>query len=106
LLSACAVISAEHIFAVAGDAPDVTSDVLERLATAWQPGDEAVVPEHDGRDEPLAALYSKAALEREGYAVLASDDASMHALLRRLRVRRIALSSEYFHNVNTVADLK
>ncbi len=106
LLSACEAISAEHIFAVAGDAPNVTSDVLEHLAAAWQPGDEAVVPEHDGRTEPLAALYSKSALEREGYAVLASDDASMHALLRRLRVRRISLSADYFHNVNTVADLK
>lgn len=106
LLSASAETSAEHIFAVAGDAPNVTSEMLERLANAWQPGDEAVVPEHDGRAEPLAALYSKAALEREGYALLASDDASMHALLRRLHVRRVPLPANYFLNINTVADLK
>ncbi len=39
--------------------------VLQRLMAAWRSGDEAVVPTHDGRIEPLAALYDRAAVVRE-----------------------------------------
>ena len=56
---------AQRIFAVAGDAPLVTAPLVETLLQARRDGDEAVVPEHDGRLEPLAALYERAALLRK-----------------------------------------
>jgi molybdopterin-guanine dinucleotide biosynthesis protein A len=105
LLSAAYQTSAARIFTVAGDAPLITSTLVEQLLAAWNEGDEAVVPEHDGRLEPLAALYRRDALVREAWDCLHSDDPSMHALLARLRVRRVACDAHSFANINTSADL-
>jgi molybdopterin-guanine dinucleotide biosynthesis protein A len=105
LLSACTQTRAPRVFLVAGDAPRVTANVLRELQAAWQPGDEAVVPTHGERLEPLAAFYDRAAVEREGFAVLHGPDRSMHALLARLQVRRIPMRPEVFLNINTPADL-
>ncbi|MGB6986290.1 MAG: molybdenum cofactor guanylyltransferase [Candidatus Aquilonibacter sp.] len=105
LLSAAHEATAARIFALAGDAPLVTADVVNTLLATWQEGDEAVVPEHDGRLEPLAALYDREALLREAWECLHGDDASMHALLARLRVRTVACDAQAFANVNTSADL-
>lgn len=104
LLSACLQCKAQRVFAIAGDAPRITAELLRSLAAAWQPGDEAVVPAHGEHFEPLAALYDRAAVEREGLPVL-HGDRSMHSLLARLKVRRIQMPSEAFLNINTPADL-
>jgi molybdopterin-guanine dinucleotide biosynthesis protein A len=105
LLSAAHETNAARIFAVAGDAPRVTHDVLDRLLDAWLENDEAVVPEHDGRLEPLAALYDRIALMREASKGLQGEDASMHGMLARMRVQRVPLDARYFVNINTAADL-
>jgi len=63
------------------------------------------VPDHDGRLEPLAALYQREALMREAWECLHGEDRSMHALLARLRVRRVTCDAAVFANVNTSADL-
>ena len=105
LLSAAYETKTGRIFAVAGDAPLITGALVAQLLEAWTGGDEAVVPEHDGRLEPLAALYGRDALIREAWECLHSDDASMHALLTRLRVRRVACGARAFANINTSADL-
>ena len=106
LLSGCTQTQAKRVYLIAGDAPRITADVLESLARVWQEGDEAVVPSHGDRLEPLAALYDRAAVEREGFEVLRGPDRSMHALLARLRVRRIPMQPEVFLNINTPADLQ
>ncbi|HTV92028.1 MAG TPA: molybdenum cofactor guanylyltransferase [Verrucomicrobiae bacterium] len=105
LLSAAYEAKASRIFAAAGDAPLITGTLIAQLLRAWNDGDEAVVPQHDGRLEPLAALYDRDALVREAWACLHSDDASMHALLARLRVRGVACGARTFANINTSADL-
>ena len=105
LLSAAYETQAPRIFAVAGDAPLVVAGVVDALCSAWQNGDEAIVPEHDGRIEPLAALYDRAALLREAWECLHGEDRSMHALLARLRTRRVSLAATFFANVNTSEDL-
>ena len=105
LATAAAEIDSERLFAVAGDAPAVTRAVLEALITAWRPGDEAAIPEHDGRLEPLAAVYDRAALLRAAEASMADGKYAMHAVLKHLKVRRVTLEDKYFVNVNTVADL-
>lgn len=106
LLSASSEISTPWIFAVAGDAPHVTPRVLETLLEARRERDEAVVSEHDGKLEPLASLYRRDALEREGHAVLHEGNASMHALLDRLDVQRVTMPADLFLNINTAADLE
>ncbi|HUA09263.1 MAG TPA: molybdenum cofactor guanylyltransferase [Candidatus Acidoferrales bacterium] len=105
LLSAAYETQAPWIFAIAGDAPLVVPGVVEALRSAWRTGDQAVVPEHEGRLEPLAALYDRAALLREAWECLHGGDRSMHALLARLRVRRVPLDAKFFANINTSEDL-
>ncbi len=106
LVWACDAVHATRVFAVAGDAPHLTAGVLHTLASAWSDGDEALVPVHDARREPLAALYDRAALLREGSELLATQrSASMHALLDRLRTRTIEMNAMHFTNVNTADDL-
>jgi molybdopterin-guanine dinucleotide biosynthesis protein A len=105
LLSAAYATGARRIFALAGDAPRVSGEIVYALVAAWQDCDEAVVPEHDGRLEPLAALYDREALLREGWRCLQGEDRSMHALLARLLVRRVPFDAQPFANINTSADL-
>ena len=93
------------IFAVAGDAPFVDGALIERLAAAREPGDEAVVPrQRSGQVEPLAALYACAPFAREGALELAASGA-LHKVIARLRARFVAVDDpRTFANVNTPED--
>jgi molybdopterin-guanine dinucleotide biosynthesis protein A len=106
LVSACGEIEARHVFAVAADLPNVDADLLDELEGALGDGDEAAVPRHGERVEPLAALYDRAALLEHGYALLEEGRSSMRDLLARLRLSFLAAASERFLNVNTPADLE
>ena len=99
------------VFAVAGDAPFVDAAFIDRLASAWTVGDEAVVPvrREGDRDrlEPLAALYDRKAFLREGMPVLQDGDASLLTVIGRLRARPYAIGhadEALFTNVNTPDD--
>jgi molybdopterin-guanine dinucleotide biosynthesis protein A len=105
LVGACALIRAEWIFAVAGDQPYLETSVLAKIAGAWQPGDEAVVPRHAGGIEPLAALYARRALLREGFELRANQRYAMHDLVDRLATRFVPFDGRFFQNVNGVEDL-
>ena len=102
-LWACRAIAAERIFAVAADMPQIDAPVLQQLAAAWQPGDEAVVPCHDGRIEPLAALYDRRAVLRESFT-LRGRSGAMHELVERLASRFVTFDARYFYNVNRPED--
>jgi molybdopterin-guanine dinucleotide biosynthesis protein A len=104
LVWACSAIDAERILAVAADQPSLQPCALQQLASSWREGDEAVVPEHDGRIEPLAALYARRAVLREGFE-LRNTTGAMHALVERLAARFISMDSTQFHNVNRPSDL-
>jgi molybdopterin-guanine dinucleotide biosynthesis protein A len=105
LLSACPFIAADRIFAVAADQPQLEPEVLERLAAAWRPGDEAVVPEHAGGVEPLAALYDRIALLREGLRLRRAGRAAMRDLIAAVATRFVPMESGYFCNINRRSDL-
>ena len=64
LFSSADALDCERIFALAGDEVRAGAALFRTLEAAWCDGDEAVVPRHDGRMEPLAALYSRRALVR------------------------------------------
>ncbi|MEO6835338.1 MAG: molybdenum cofactor guanylyltransferase [Candidatus Tumulicola sp.] len=106
LLSACEAIGYDRVFALAGDEPRADRTLLEALAAAWQAGDEAVVPEHGGRIEPLAALYARTAVLRAGRMAIAWGDDAMRALVERAKTRFVPVSQSYFVNVNTPEDLR
>jgi molybdopterin-guanine dinucleotide biosynthesis protein A len=105
LVSACGAIEAERIFAVAADMPQLDPGVLEQLAAAWQPGNEAVVPQHDDRIEPLAALYERRAVLREGFDLFSSGGGAMRQLVARLATRFVPFDARYFYNVNRPEDV-
>jgi len=102
-VDACAAIGAEAIFAIAADQPRLEAEVLRTIARQWRPGDEAIVPEHDGAIEPLAALYSRRATLREAAAL--SGKGAMRELVGRLATRFVQCDGAYFHNINRAEDL-
>ncbi len=104
-LDACSAIEAARVFAVAADQPNLDAALLERIASAWQPQDEAVVPEHPGGIEPLAALYSRVAALREGFELRGRGKDAMRDLIERLAVRFVSCDAQRFHNVNEIEDL-
>jgi molybdopterin-guanine dinucleotide biosynthesis protein A len=103
--SACGAIEAERCFAVAADQPRLDASALQRMLAAWRHGDEAVVPMHDGKIEPLAALYHRAAVVREDAGLRADGKAAMHDLVGALATRFVPIEAEYFYNVNRPSDL-
>ena len=105
LQSACESIAQKRIFALAADLPCVDAPLLERIADAWLPDDEAVVPRHGGRLEPLAALYARSAILQESFTLFGEPRASMHDLIERIGAHFLDVEPEHFANVNTSADL-
>jgi len=105
LHSACETIVQERIFVLAADLPRVDTALLQRIAGAWLPDDDAVVPRHDGRLEPLVAIYARSAILQESFTLFGEPRASMHDLIERIGARFVDIEPEYFANVNTPADL-
>lgn len=105
LLDAAEAMPAERIFAVAADLPQIEASLFDLLVAAWQPGDEAVVPQDARGIEPLAAIYARAALLREGPSLRRDDCVAMRDLIARLATRFVAADERYFINVNRITDL-
>ncbi|MBV8345266.1 MAG: molybdenum cofactor guanylyltransferase [Candidatus Eremiobacteraeota bacterium] len=103
--SACEAIRAERCFAIAADQPRLDASVLRRLLAAWRPHDEAVIPVHDERIEPLAGLYDRAAVVREDARLRHEGKTAMRELVERLATRFVAVEAGYFYNVNRPSDL-
>jgi molybdopterin-guanine dinucleotide biosynthesis protein A len=109
MLSTMARMRSRYVFAVAGDAPFVTPELLTLLLAELGPGDEAVVPErHEDGEwflEPLAALYDRAAFLREGLPVLRGGRGALQLVIGRLRARIVPVAGgSTFTNVNTPAE--
>jgi molybdopterin-guanine dinucleotide biosynthesis protein A len=106
LLSAFDALACEWVFVLAGDEPRAGQRLLRTLGGYCDAQLEAIVPEHDGRIEPLAALYRRQAALREARSLAGRGDESMHALIARLNCRFAAVDGAQFVNVNTPADLR
>jgi molybdenum cofactor guanylyltransferase len=106
LSSACETIEQDRIFVLAADLPRVDTALLERIAAAWMPGDDAVVPRHEGGLEPLVALYARSAILQESFTLFGEPRASMHDLIERIGTRFLDVEPQHFANVNTPEDLR
>jgi molybdopterin-guanine dinucleotide biosynthesis protein A len=111
LLSTMGEVHTPWVFAVAGDAPFVDAAFIDELVARIEPGDEAIVPRRvrDGEVqlEPLAALYERNAFLRDGLPVLSGGNASLHAVLDRLKTRYVDMGdadAKIFTNINTPDD--
>jgi len=106
MLTAFAVMRSRRVFVAAGDAPFVDAQLVQRLTSAWEDGDECVVPQSvvagSPTIEPLAALYDRIALLREGPEVLRSGGGAVHIAVQQLRARTVPNEDpRIFTNVNT-----
>ena len=113
MISSFASMHARFIFVVAGDAPILDVAFAERLARAYEPLDEALVPSHLARAtqetapaiEPLAAIYDRLAFLREGVPILRGGRGALHLVIAALRTRYVPIDdARIFTNVNTPAD--
>jgi molybdopterin-guanine dinucleotide biosynthesis protein A len=106
LLSTMLEMRSPYVFAVAGDAPFVTSVFIDRLAGELRQGDEAVVPRHAGGIEPLAAIYERAAFLREGLPLLRAGQGALRAVIAALTTNFVPVEDRaaLFANVNTGAE--
>ncbi len=111
MLTAFAAMRSSTIFAVAGDAPFVDAAFVSRVAACWKAGDEAVLPiwrAADGQlhDEPLAALYDRAAFVRVAPEILRSGRGAVRRVVEALRTRYVEVDDDpiTFTNVNTPED--
>ena len=109
MLTTMARMRSRYVFAVAGDAPFVTPELLALLLAESRPDDEAVVPERyeDGKRllEPLAALYDRTAFLREGLPVLRGGRGALQLVIKRMRARFVPVEGSLtFTNVNTPGD--
>jgi len=105
MLSTMSEMKERFAFVVAGDAPYVTTPLIDFLAASQQPGDEAIVPRHQQGIEPLAALYDRVAFLREGLPLLRAGEGAPRRVIERLRTRFIELDDPaLFASVNTPDD--
>jgi molybdopterin-guanine dinucleotide biosynthesis protein A len=106
ILSTMQVMRSPFVFAVAGDAPFVTANFIDRLAARVRPGDEAVVPRHGGQIEPLTALYDRRAYLRAGLPTLMAGKGALRLVLDALVTNYVEMEEDerLFANVNTPAD--
>lgn len=100
LLSVFSEVPHERIFVCAADAPFVDLGVVQTLAQAWQPGDEAVLA------QPLLAIYKRDAFLEAGLPVLRHGSGAVKDVAYRLRARSISLPPHSTININTEADLR
>lgn len=103
LVSTLSEMRSEWVFAVAGDAPFVTSAFVDELAAHAGPDVDAIVPQHEGkRIEPLAALYRRLAFVDAGLDVLRGGEGALRLVIDRLRARFVPVrDGRVFTNVNT-----
>jgi molybdopterin-guanine dinucleotide biosynthesis protein A len=106
ILSTMHEMRSRYVFAVAGDAPFITSAFIDRLAELVRPSDEAVVPRHGGQIEPLAAIYDRQAYLRAGVPLLVAGKGALRLVIDGLRANYVEMKEDerLFANVNTPAD--
>jgi len=86
ICSALNIPDVSLLFVVACDMPFINVILMQRLIGEWDKRWDAVVPMHNGKPEPLFALYGKrcAALMEER---VKGGDRSVQRFLRTVRVR-------------------
>lgn len=119
LITSFSHMRARFVFVVAGDAPLVDIAFAERLARAYEFGDEAIVPTHatvpiSPTDfasnaacaiEPLAAIYDRLAFVRAGLPILRTGRGALHLVIAALRARYVPVDDAAgLTNINTPAD--
>ena len=113
LTTALANGNSEWIAVISCDMPFVTGEVFAILASHALPKDDAVVPiQHDGRPQPLCALYRRKPVLSKVRQLIETDDRSLRNLLSYLAIHYIPDSAfsvlpnaeNLFFNINSPAD--
>lgn len=83
IISAARAIDAELVFLLASDLAGLSTELLRWVLEAYSGDEDAVIPIHEGRPQPLLGLYRRAVLAEQTL----SPGASVRALLGGLRWR-------------------
>lgn len=107
LQAAFSATDADAVFLLACDMPLISVALLRRICRAFQDGD-AVVPVHNGKLEPLCAIYPRRILPMVECCI-AARRLAMHDLVRAIQARLLDLSAlanveREFYNINTPQD--
>ncbi|MDT9725803.1 molybdenum cofactor guanylyltransferase [Xylanibacillus composti] len=100
---------AEAVWVSAGDMPFVSAAAAARMLADLRGETEAVVPDVEGRRQPLQAVYRTRALCEAAKVCIARGDRSMARLLAQLRVTYLndaawdaaGIAKRFVRNVNT-----
>lgn len=99
-------LDASWVLVAACDMPFVTPDGFRMLLSVRRPDDHAVVARTpDDQWHPLCAAYRREKGLQAIEACLAAEEYALHALLDRLTVREVQVSSDLVHNVNRRGDI-
>ena len=105
-------ITTSHLIVLAIDLPAMRADFLQMLVKMALAKGCSVIPESEGRFEPLAAVYAPSLLPLV-IECLRGDDRSMQNLLRAAVKQQLAIAhpisaeaQTFFRNLNSPEDLK
>ncbi len=101
----------DRLIVLACDMPNVNSALFERLKSLYDEGHDAVVPQCDGRLEPLAAIYHRHC--RGAFAAaIAEGELKMSMAVERVNARYVQVCpgeegwpADLFRNINAPSDL-
>lgn len=100
----------DYVLCVACDMPLIRCDLLDELGS-YEEGYDVVVPEYEGRLQPLCALYSKKILGHLEERLLKNENKLQHMILS-LNYKKIeqlegrSFKAEDFLNINTPTEFE
>ncbi len=103
----------EYNFVTACDLPFISQDLASYMAGSIKQGFQAVIPHHQGKYQPLYAVYSRSCLGKISEA-LAAGKLKLARLLSEFKVKKVAGNEllrfgdpdVFFRNINTPQDLR
>lgn len=105
LLSSLKQSPHELNFVTACDVPDIHLPIIRNMLSVIGNHDAVVPIIDDVRKQPLFAVYRKS-VEETIETLMAEGKQSMHALLDHLNVHYLEIDADWYHNLNSPADLE
>lgn len=112
LHSALFNLDTDAIFMVASDMPWLSEELIIRMKSYFsESGSEALIPRHNGLDEPLHAVYSAGIKERLGKFLETTSSYAIREFLKLADVEymnldNVTASRNPFANINRPGDLE
>jgi molybdenum cofactor guanylyltransferase len=103
--------SGDAVFVIAGDMPFPDSDIIRTLIETYSTTEcDGVIPETDGRIEPLHAIYSVSVTEKLQAYLAGNMSRAVREFIKDLNIKYLHTEDspkirKAFTNINSIADL-